>query len=91
MNNRRLLFSAPRAHYGGEEKTIEVLRRLDPVGRRYECIGRLLWKRWRGTWDYLRLDDRTGWTPDPDIRALELREAKRRLHERDGDGGKGVR
>ena len=72
-----LLFSAPASHYGGEQKTIEVLRQTDELGARFERIGRLGWRKFSSTWTFMKMTpERTLVVADSRISGVGLREAK---------------
>ena len=83
-----VLFSAPAAHYGGEQKTIEVLRQTDDIGRRFERIGRLGWRKFENSWTFMKMPrEGTLAVADARISGVGLREAKRLvdLHYGNGD------
>ena len=82
-----VLFSAPRAHQGGDHKTIEVLRQLDDGGLRFERIGRLCWRRHSNVWSHYNLTQGVEYVLlDKRIHRVSLREAKRLVDERYGIG-----
>ena len=82
-----VLFSAPRAHQGGDHKTIEVLRQIDDVGLRFERVGRLCWRKFENDWSYYALTrDGACALLDKRIHRVSLREAKRLVDERYGVG-----
>lgn len=85
-----LLFSAPRAHYGGEQKTVDVLRRLDGRGLQYERIGRLVWRKFESDWYFAKLMPEGGWTRDDRIAGVDLRAAKRLTDRHYGRGDYGL-
>lgn len=72
-----LVFSAPRARYGGDQKHVDVLRRRDRRGIKFERIGRLVWRGFDNAWRFGRLKPNGDWTSDERIDGVGLREAKR--------------
>ena len=85
-----LLFSAPRAHYGGYEKTIEVLRQLDARGISYERIGRLVWVKFKADWFFVKLGRDGVHSRVKHIAGVDLREAKRLVDRDYGIGDHGI-
>ena len=66
-----LLFGATASHYGGDMKTVDVLRRLDERGSRFERIGRLTWSSFPSpTWRLERLVRDGTWEKDARIEGV---------------------